>query len=60
MNLTYKGNKRDTPTFFKLTTYYNWGSATQWQETRVYKLEDAQDDKLQLLRLNKQLLFASR
>lgn len=60
VNLTYKGNKKDAPTYFKLTTYYNWGSATQWQETRVYKLDDSQRQKLQLVRLNKQLLLAAR
>jgi len=58
VNLTYLGNKKPEPTYFKLTTYYNWGKATQRQEMTLYKLQN-QRDKIQLLKLNKQVLVAS-
>jgi len=59
MNLTYFGNKKTAPTYFKITLYYNWGKANQKQENLVFKL-DNQREKLQLKRINKQsLLFAN-
>ena len=59
VNITYAGNKKSEPTYFKLTTYYNWGKATQTQETRVYKFKE-QRKKIQLLKLNKQVLVSSK
>ena len=58
LNLTYKGNKKSAPTYFKLTTYYNWGKINQSQEIKVYKLTDDQQQKLQLLKINKQIMLA--
>lgn len=54
VNLTYKGNKRNLPSFFKLTTYYNWGRPTEKKVVNVYKLE-IQNQKAALLRFNRQL-----
>ena len=60
MNLTYKGNKKEDPTFFKLTIYYNWGKVNQSQEIKVFKLTEDQQQKLQLVKVNKQVLLASK
>lgn len=54
VNLTYKGNKRNLPSFFKLTTYYNWGRSNEKKVVNVYKLE-IQNQKAALLRFNKEL-----
>jgi hypothetical protein len=58
VNLSYLGNKKPEPTYFKLTTYYNWGKPNQRQETSLYKLQN-QRDKIQLLKLNKQVLITA-
>lgn len=39
VNIKYLGNKSLTPTFLKATVYYNFGSAAQHKETKVFKLE---------------------
>jgi len=57
VNITYKGNKKPEPTYFKVTKYYNWGKATQTQEIAVYKFQNERE-KMQLIRLNKQILMA--
>ncbi len=59
VNLTYKGNKKTAPTYFKFTAYYNWGKVNERQETQVFKLNPDQQQKLQLLRVNRQVLLAS-
>ncbi|MDT8415206.1 MAG: carboxypeptidase-like regulatory domain-containing protein [Flavobacteriaceae bacterium] len=38
VNLTYHGNGKYDPTYLKMTTFYNWGSATQRQETLTFRL----------------------
>jgi tetratricopeptide (TPR) repeat protein len=38
VNATYFGNKSLTPTYLKATIYYNFGSASQRKETKVFKL----------------------
>ncbi|MEP2278049.1 carboxypeptidase-like regulatory domain-containing protein [Maribacter sp.] len=38
VNATYLGNKSLTPTYLKATVYYNYGSASQRKETKVFKL----------------------
>ncbi|CAG2531989.1 CarboxypepD_reg-like domain-containing protein [Maribacter dokdonensis] len=38
VNATYLGNKSLTPTYLKATIYYNYGSASQRKETKVFKL----------------------
>ena len=38
VNVTYLGNKSLTPTYLKATVYYNYGSASQRKETKVFKL----------------------
>jgi hypothetical protein len=58
VNLTYKGNKKSAPTYFKLTTYYNWGKPNEYSEVRVYRLNPQDRDKLQLLKLNRQAMLA--
>ncbi len=58
MNITYFGNKKSVPTYFKVTTYYNWGKPQQRQEINVYKLNQ-KNQKLQLQKVNKQALVAS-
>jgi tetratricopeptide (TPR) repeat protein len=57
VNLTYLGNKKPEPTYFKITQYFNWGKPSQTQEISVHKL-DKEDIKLQLIKLNKNLLAA--
>lgn len=39
VNITYKGNKKLTPTYLKATVYYNYGSKSQSMETKVFKLQ---------------------
>ncbi len=39
VNVVYLGNKSLTPTFLKTTIYYNFDSAQQRIETKVFKLE---------------------
>ncbi len=58
VNITYKGNKKPQPTYFKVTQYFNWGKANQTQEISVYKFKNERE-KMQLIKLNKQLLVAS-
>jgi len=38
VNATYLGNKSLTPTYLKATVYYNYGSASQRKEIKVFKL----------------------
>ena len=57
VNLTYRGNKKSAPTYFKITTYYNWGKPNQRQDIDVYKLHH-QRNKLQLKKINKSDLIA--
>jgi hypothetical protein len=59
VNITYLGNKKPEPTYFKLTTYYNWGKSTQTQEIRIFNFKDERK-KMQLLKLNKQVLLTSK
>jgi hypothetical protein len=58
VNITYKGNKKPEPTYFKSTKFYNWGKATQTKEVAVYKFQNERD-KIQLIHFNKELLAAS-
>ena len=39
INITYKGNKKLTPTYLKATVYYNYGSRQQSKEIKVFKLQ---------------------
>ncbi len=39
INLKYYGNKSYDPTIMKVTTYYNYGLATQRSEVKVFRLE---------------------
>ena len=57
VNITYKGNKKPEPTYFKITKFYNWGKATQTKEIAVYKFQNERD-KIQLMYFNKALLVA--
>ncbi len=54
VNLTYKGNKKQVPTYLKLTTFYNWSKPNEKRKINVYKLE-LQDQKIRLLTVNKEL-----
>jgi len=58
VNITYKGNKKPEPTYFKITKFYNWGKATQTKEIAVYKFQNERD-KIQLMYFNKALLVAT-
>lgn len=59
INLTYKGNKKNLPSFFKLTTFYNWGRPNEKKVVKVYKLE-IQNQKAALLRFNKEIGIAQK
>ncbi|MCH7524046.1 MAG: carboxypeptidase-like regulatory domain-containing protein [Bacteroidetes bacterium] len=58
VNITYKGNKKPEPTYFKVTQYFNWGKANQTKKITVYKFQNERE-KMQLIKLNKQLLVSS-
>jgi len=58
VNISYKGNKKQEPTYFKVTKYLHWGKPHQQQEITVYKFENERD-KIQLMQLNKNMLLAS-
>lgn len=60
LNLTYKGNKKSDPTYFKLTAFYNWGKVNETKVVKVYKLTPDDRQKIQMLRINRQILLASR
>lgn len=38
VNVNYKGNKKLEPTYLKVTTYYNYGRASQRKQVNVYRL----------------------
>ena len=59
INLIYKGNKKNLPSFFKLTTFYNWGRPTEQKVVNVYKLE-IQNQKAALVRFNKEMGIAQK
>lgn len=59
VNLTYHGNKKPEPTYFKVTQYLNWGRPNQREKVNVYELTPNQNRKLQLLKLDKLELLAS-
>lgn len=51
VNLNYYGNKKNTPTFLKVTTYYNWGRFYQTEKIKVFELE-LENRKKQLFKIN--------
>ncbi|WGK63909.1 carboxypeptidase-like regulatory domain-containing protein [Croceiramulus getboli] len=51
VNLTYLGNNKSTPSYLKVTTYYDWGKPTQFSEVQVFPLEKM-NLKWQLLKLS--------
>lgn len=57
INMTYKGNKKPAPTYFKITTFYNWGKPNQTKQVEIYKFQDERD-KIQLKRFNKEIILA--
>jgi uncharacterized protein YfaP (DUF2135 family) len=38
VNVRYMGNKSLTPTYLKITTYYNYGQRSQQKEVHTFKL----------------------
>jgi hypothetical protein len=56
INITYLGNKKYTPTFLKITTYYNWGQPKQREEIIVHELT-LKNVKARLLSLNANTLY---
>jgi hypothetical protein len=58
INISYKGNKKPEPTYFKVTKYYNWSKSNQTLDITVYKFQN-QREKMQLMKLNKQSLVVS-
>ena len=51
VNVKYLGNKSLTPTYLKVTAYYNYGTRNQQEDTKVFKL-GIKDTKQQLLTFN--------
>lgn len=51
VNLIYLGNKQFKPTFFKTTTYYNWGRKNQRKEISIFEFTQ-KNIKTQLLKFN--------
>ncbi len=52
INITYLGNKKPEPTFFKVTIYNNWGSPNQTENLQVFNFEKERD-KYQFFKLAK-------
>lgn len=59
INLTYHGNKTEAPTYLKLTTYIQWGTVSQKQETQLFKLLKT-NIKYQLKKIDKSILTNSQ
>jgi len=59
VNITYYGNKKPEPSYFKFTTYYHWGKPNQKKKTQVYRLKNERD-KIQLIKIDKAILIASK
>ncbi|MEN8879324.1 MAG: hypothetical protein ABF311_04055, partial [Polaribacter sp.] len=55
LNLTYLGNKQYKPTYFKFTTYYNWGRPNQRKKIEVFEISQ-KNKKVQLLKINRRNL----
>ena len=55
VNLTYFGNKKPAPTYFKVSIFTNWGRHNQSEKISNYKFE-YQKEKIQLLKINQQSL----
>lgn len=55
VNLTYFGNKKPAPTYFKVSIFTNWGRHNQSEKISNYKFEH-QKEKIQLLKINQQSL----
>ena len=53
INITYLGNKKPEPTFFKVTIYKHWGSPNQSENINVFNFEQERD-KFQLFKLTNQ------
>jgi len=47
MNINYLGNKNTDPTYFKVTTYENWGYPNQTKQVTVFKFKNERK-KIQL------------
>ncbi len=52
MNLTYFGNKKTDPTYFKVTVYSNWGSSNQTKKISLFKFKNERE-KFQLFKFKK-------
>ena len=50
VNLIYQGNKKNAPTYMKMTIYRDWADKDQRREIRTYKLVE-RNKKFALLRL---------
>jgi len=59
VNITYHGNKKPEPSYFKFTTYYHWGKPNQKKKIQVYRLKNERD-KIQLIKIDKAILIASK
>ena len=53
INITYLGNKKPEPTFFKVTIYKHWGSPNQSEDINIFNFEKERD-KFQLFKLKNQ------
>ena len=51
VNLTYLGNKKNTPVYLKTTVYTHWGLPNQKKKIKIYKLAN-KNVKVQLFKLN--------
>ncbi len=59
VNLKYFGNKTLTPTYLKATVYYNYGSASQRKESKLFKLQE-KNMNLNLLRIENSSFVVAR
>ncbi len=59
INLNYKGNHSEVPTYLKVTTFFDYGKPTQRKKLKVFKLSIA-NKNVQLLTINTELSDVSK
>lgn len=53
--ITYFGNKKQSPTYLKMTTYFNWGKENERKEIEIFQLQKT-NVKMQISAMNQQQL----
>jgi hypothetical protein len=45
LNIDYHGNGTETPTYIKITTFFDYGTASQRKEIKVFKLTEIKENQ---------------